>query len=137
MQILSKDVKLGNKYKIITDRLANQGYYDYIKGTEVTVTYRSGAAINVSSKNANRHVAVLVTDLGHLALDKISLEKELHRLDAEKEEIQNKIDWINETGSEEYDETQVKVWITLKTLENKKLTPLEKSKLIAKLIKEG
>ena len=59
----------------------------------------------------------------------------MEKLDSKKKTIQDKLDWMEETGSEKYDETEVKVWSTLKTLDNKKLTTLQKTKAIAELIK--
>jgi hypothetical protein len=68
----------------------------------------------------------------------------LEELDAEKNSlktkidlIQTKIDWLSETGNSEFDEEQYKVYTTLKLLEKKDLSTLEKSKLIAELIKNS
>ena len=41
---------------------------------------------------------------------------------------------MDETGSDIYDETEVKVWKTLKTIKSD-MTEIEKAKVIAKLIK--
>ena len=64
------------------------------------------------------------------------LEKELSETQTKLNNIQFKIDWIKETGSEEFNEDEFKVYQTLKLLENGKLSMLEKSKLIAELIKK-
>jgi hypothetical protein len=68
----------------------------------------------------------------------------LEELDAEKNSlktkidlIQTKIDWLIETGNFEFDEEQYKVYTTIKLLEKKDLSILEKSKLIAELIKNS
>ncbi len=68
----------------------------------------------------------------------------LEELDAEKNSlktkidlVQTKIDWLSETGNSEFDEEQYKVYTTLKLLEKKDLSTLEKSKLIAELIKNS
>lgn len=53
----------------------------------------------------------------------------------EMKEIGFKIEWMEDTGSTEFDENEFKVYQTLKLFENKELTMVEKSKLIAKLIK--
>lgn len=142
MSVKLKDIKIGDKFKIVGNRLANQGYYEFQPGTTVIVTYRAGNSTNVtqipnSTGYTGRQCNVIMTDLAPLSLKKEDLEKELLELDEQKKAIQEKIDWINETGSEEYDETEVKVWSTLKTLDNKKLTPLQKSKAIANLIKNS
>ena len=64
------------------------------------------------------------------------LELELSEAQTKLDTIQSKINWINETGSDEYSEDEFKVYQTLKLLENDKLSMLEKSKLIAELIKK-
>ena len=64
------------------------------------------------------------------------LEQELSEAQTKLDNIQFKIDWIKETGSEEFNEDEFKVYQTLKLLENGKLSMLEKSKLIAELIKK-
>jgi len=51
------------------------------------------------------------------------------------ETIQSKINWLKETGSKKFSEQEFKVYQTLKLLENGKLSMVEKSKLIAELIK--
>lgn len=140
--ILLKNVKVGDKFKIVGNRIANQGYYEFAPGTIVQVSYSVGGRITVSQLSTSpnfsgRTVSVILSDLEPLSRRKEDLQKELVELEKQKQDIQDKLNWIEETGSEEYDETEVKVWTTLKTLDNKKLSPLEKSKLIAKLIKEG
>ena len=63
------------------------------------------------------------------------LEKELSEAQTKLETIQSKLDWLKETGSNEFSEQEFKVYQTLKLLENGKLSMVEKSKLIAELIK--
>ena len=70
----------------------------------------------------------------------ITLEELNHEKDSLKSKIdliQTKIDWLSETGNSEFDEEQYKVYTTLKLLEKKDLSTLEKSKLIAELIKNS
>jgi hypothetical protein len=64
------------------------------------------------------------------------LEQQLSEAQTKLDTIQSKINWINETGSDEYSEDEFKVYQTLKLLENGKLSMIEKSKLIAELIKK-
>jgi len=142
VNIVLKNIKIGDKFRIVGNRLQTQGYYEFAPGTIVQVVYRGGTSIQItqipnSAGYTGRQASIVLSDLSPLSISKEDLQKELLKLEEQKEDIQNKIDWITETGSEEYDETEVKVWTTLKTLDDKKLSPLEKSKLIAKLIKEG
>ena len=64
------------------------------------------------------------------------LEQELTKTKTKLESIQSKINWINETGSTEFSEDEFKVYQTLKLLDDSKLSMIEKSKLIAELIKK-
>ena len=64
------------------------------------------------------------------------LEQELTETKTKLESIQSKINWINETGSTEFSEDEFKVYQTLKLLDDSKLSMIEKSKLIAELIKK-
>ena len=64
------------------------------------------------------------------------LEQELSEAQTKLNNIQFKIDWMKETGSNDFNEDEFKVYQTLKLLENGKLSMLEKSKLIAELIKK-
>lgn len=51
------------------------------------------------------------------------------------EKIDEKIAWMNEVGSDEFDETQFKVWNVLKTMDDKGLSMNERVKIIAELVK--
>jgi hypothetical protein len=64
------------------------------------------------------------------------LEKELSEAQTKLDNIQFKIDWMKETGSDDFIEDEFKVYQTLKLLDNGKLSMIEKSKLIAELIKK-
>jgi hypothetical protein len=64
------------------------------------------------------------------------LEKELSEAQTKLDNIQFKIDWMKETGSDDFNEDEFKVYQTLKLLDNGKLSMIEKSKLIAELIKK-
>jgi len=69
---------------------------------------------------------------------KVSLEElrdEYTEMENEMKEIGVKIEWMEETNSTEFNENEFKVYQTLKLFENKELTMVEKSRLIANLIK--
>ena len=67
-------------------------------------------------------------------IEELEAEKKLAK--ASVEELQNKIDWLVETGNAEFNEDEFKVYATLKLLEQKDLSISQKSKLIAELIKK-
>jgi hypothetical protein len=70
-----------------------------------------------------------------ITLEELDVEK--NSLKTKIDLIQTKIDWLIETGNFEFDEEQYKVYTTIKLLEKKDLSILEKSKLIAELIKNS
>lgn len=70
-----------------------------------------------------------------VTLEELNAEKD--SLKSKIDSIQTKIDWLTETGNSEFDEEQYKVYTTLKLLEKKDLSTMEKSKLIAELIKNS
>jgi hypothetical protein len=62
------------------------------------------------------------------------LRDEYTEKENEMKEIGIKIEWMEQTGSIEFKENEFKVYQTLKLFENKELTMVEKSRLIANLI---
>jgi hypothetical protein len=67
-------------------------------------------------------------------ITKEEIQKEIEILENQIKIEHQKLDWMSESGAEEYDENQFKVYRTLKLLENDKMSLMEKSKLIAELI---
>lgn len=61
-------------------------------------------------------------------------ENDNKELQKQIDENNLKIQFMKESGLEEYDDTQIKVYKTLQLLKKKDLNDVEKSKLIAKLI---
>lgn len=61
--------------------------------------------------------------------------KELDELNTKAKELQSRLDWMDETGAEEYDATEHKVWSVMNAVEDDSLSKLDKVKLIAKLVK--
>jgi len=88
-------------------------------------------------KNTNGHLAgwAYEWEMEEVSCSKVVFEEKMEKLKSEMEELQRKIDFLNETGNEQFDEEEYKVYSTLKLFQNDKLTDVEKSKLIAKLIK--
>jgi hypothetical protein len=62
------------------------------------------------------------------------LRDEYTEKENEMKEIGIKIEWMEQTGSTKFKENEFKVYQTLKLFENKELTMVEKSRLIANLI---
>ena len=76
-----------------------------------------------------------IWEMEEVSSSKVVLKESMEQLKSEMEELQRKIDFLNETGNEQFDAEEYKVYSTLKLFQNEKLTDVEKSKLIAKLIK--
>jgi hypothetical protein len=68
-------------------------------------------------------------------ITKEDIKKEIESLECQLNDERLKLSWMEEVGVEEYDEDQIKVYKTLKLLEDDKVSLVEKSKLIAELIK--
>lgn len=64
------------------------------------------------------------------------IEKEISSLQDKIKSEQEKLDFMTENKLNEFDETQFKVFQTLKTLDNKELSTIERSKIIASLIEK-
>ena len=62
------------------------------------------------------------------------MARRLSELNKEKNLIEDKITYLEETGSKEFDETEYKVYQTLKLLNVNNLTDIDKAKLIAQFI---
>ena len=64
------------------------------------------------------------------------LESEIAGLKSKIDEVQSKLQFLNETGYETFNEDEYKVYSTLSLLEDDKLSKIEKSKIIAELIRK-
>ena len=73
---------------------------------------------------------------------KTSIEDEIQRLNEKIAKLQVEIGhnqsivaWMDESGTDTYDETQYKVWQTLTTIENESMSKIDKARAIAALLK--
>lgn len=62
------------------------------------------------------------------------IKKEIKEKESEINNLNTKITFLEESGLAEYDEDTYKVFIALTTIENKKLSKLEKAKVVSDLI---
>lgn len=86
------------------------------------------------------HYNVYETDIQPILLNKEEIQKEIDTIQKTIDEQQAKIEnwnevlnYMNETGLEDYKELEFKAYKVLKTI-NKDTTDVEKAKLIAKII---
>lgn len=119
----SSGVVIGAKVKL------NPGFKAYINGNYayVQVIQPNGTVgtYNWLPGYIGYEVATTVEDLTN----------ELNDAKANVESIQNKITFMKETGAEEFDEDEFKVYSTLLILDEKKASKFDKAKAIAALIK--
>ena len=72
-------------------------------------------------------------DVDDLILNK---QKDIELINSQIDELKFIKQFMTENDITEYDENQYKVYKTLETLENKDLSPIDKAKIIAKLIEK-
>ena len=75
-------------------------------------------------------------------VDKAAIESEIQtltgrisKLKTDIEHNQSIIAWMDETGTDTYDENEHKVWQTLTTIENESMSKMDKVRAIAALLK--
>ena len=133
-------IMIGRKVKLVhgpsNKPSSSNGYYN--NGTEYVVTSRSTMDKSwlLTGPGGISGGWAYEWEMEGYKVGMKELEQELSEAQTKLNNIQFKIDWIKETGSEEFNEDEFKVYQTLKLLENGKLSMLEKSKLIAELIKK-
>lgn len=101
---------------------AGQNGYIYHGGS--AAFYFSNMSISVQTKEG-------------LEAEMVENENSIKELMAENESIKLKIEFIAANSLEEYDDELFKVYEVLKQLDNKKLTGIERAKVIAKIIKNS
>ncbi len=90
--------------------------------------------------NGNQHFIkgytswVGINDFEIYSMTREEIQKEISSLEEQIKVEQEKLQFMSDNNVEEFDETQYKVFKTLATLENKEISAMEKSKLIASLI---
>ena len=112
------------------------------KGLEFIITgeYPAGdcryKAYNIQHVDGANAGWVFEHEIENLNVTVEELTNELEEATAKVSEIKMKIEYLQESGAKEFDETEYKVYSTLKLLENNELSNMEKSKIIAELIKQ-
>jgi hypothetical protein len=56
-------------------------------------------------------------------------------LENELTTVRTKLAWMDEVGTDEFDETEYKVWSVMNAVDDKSMTKIERVKLIASLVK--
>ena len=69
-------------------------------------------------------------------IEKINkLDIQIKEIENKKQEIENKINFLKESGAEKYDENEYRSYVAIKTIEKELLTDYEKAQIISKLIR--
>lgn len=120
-----KSLKPGAKLRVIS-RLSGHGFEI---GEIITYDRKESSSSFYSGQWYVRAEEV------ELALkDKESIKHEIDVLKIAIKQLQSELDYLEEVKSDIYDPTEFKVYQTLKVLNGKKLSEIDKAKAIAKLI---
>ena len=129
--------RVGKRVKLVNEPVANKPYSS-------NTFIGSGRTVIIKAPNGTDRWWIETTDgvdsgwvydyeiAGRITKEEI--QKEIEILENQIKIEQQKLAWMVESGVEEYDENQFKVYRTLKLLENDNMSLMEKSKLIAELI---
>jgi hypothetical protein len=139
-KLINKKNMIGKKVRIIktprgkqSSNFRNEGREMYV--VEQCVSY-SNAWLLSTSPNGHSVGFAYDYEMEVIFINLETIEQELLKKQLEVETLRDKIKWMKEAGVAEFNEDQFKVYQTLKLLDNNDLSTLEKSKLIAELIKK-
>ncbi len=122
--------KVGQKVKITK---AGQQSSGYTAGTVGTVSSINGGYTNVILDGIGT-IGFNKGGIEGFAATKEALLEEKKEYESKISDINDKLQWIEETGNEEYDEEEVRIYKAIKVLDEAS-TPVEKAKAIAKIIR--
>jgi hypothetical protein len=128
-KLKTKDLVVGEKYKIIANHYIQNGFP---KDTIVTMVMANQGNILVTN-DSGQQIYIRLGDIAELIQSKESIELKLKDLQRQVDLEKGKLEWMNNLGYVEYNENEFKVWSTLKTLASSS-TDEEKAKIIASLI---
>lgn len=125
-------VKVGDIVKVTGNSNSN----DYCIGKEYEVLSVDDGSIRCKDIDTGRkgnHLSMkdfVISTAG----SRERITKQLNELKAEVAELQARLDWMDEIGTDSYNPTEHKVWSALNAVENDSLSKMEKVKLIASLV---
>lgn len=125
-----KDLKVGMTVILIDNAYRS---YGLSKGDTVEISHLNGASIIVQSPNGS--VNVRISSISIYPITRENLLEEIKEAEEKVQAAKDKIKWMEETKSEEYDENEYKVWEILGALDGRS-SRVVKAKKIAALIKK-
>lgn len=144
MKSKNETPKKGDIIKI-TNNNGNGHNYEVGQKYRVTVSSGSGRQMNVQAESLDGKWKGNNLISGEFQICPLTIEgykergtdlnKEIEKIQSEIKENDDIIEWMEQTGIKEYDENEHRVYVALTTIEDGKLSKLEKAKLIGKLIK--
>lgn len=129
----NKHVKVGNMVTILEDRTG----HGWKKGTEIEVvgvTKTGSGEIRAKSMDSAETRTLILNEYEITPITKEYLNTKVTELQAQINELNVKLQWLDYTGADAYDEEQFKVYNVLKLLDDKSMNLVEKTKLITNLI---
>ena len=135
---------IGKKVKLVSvpvkgKRTSGNGNIGLTETFTITGTYNPGnsdTAWSITTSTGGNAGWIYDSEIAG-GITKEEIQKEIETLECQINDEKLKLSWMEEVGTEEYDEDQFKVYKTLKLLEDGETSLVEKSKLIAELIRGG
>ena len=132
---VKQKVKKGNLVRVTGNSNSN----DYTVGE----VYRVITGVEASSKTFQAETLDGNWRGNHLHIDDVVVvgltrdyyENVIRELEAEIAETKARLKWMEETSNVEFDDNEFRAWTALTTLEDPKLSKMEKAKVLASLIK--
>jgi hypothetical protein len=121
----SHDYKIGEVYRVVSEDLTSHTF----RAVSTDGCERIGNHIKHSDCKP------AVTGIEFLKEKLADVDSKFEKLQYEKLELEAKINWMVETGADNFDENEYRVWQVLSTIDSADLSKLEKVKLIAALLK--
>ena len=120
-------VPMGAKFRVITNTCSHNYEIGRVYKKEVPCNLTSGQV--VPGRNS-----IPISDVEILASTVDAMKEDIATLEAQVNELKEKIAFCIATNTEEFDEDTFKVYQTLQIIKSKKLTDIEQAKAIASLI---
>lgn len=141
MSLKKGDLKVGDKivpfrnigshnYSIDKMYVVHEIYSDPTSSSPTEQTFR---AIDPVTGRVGNHLRY--DEIRLVANSREHFAQRIKKLEAEVSEIRSKVQWMDEVGTDEFDETEHKVWSVLNAVETEGLSKIERVKLIASIIK--
>lgn len=125
-----KSLKTGDLVRALNNRYSANGFN---KGDVAEVSNSVGSLSVLLETGMVLYITLQDIELARLSKEEI--KKSIESLEKEITLQKSKLEWMDVTGAEVYDETEAKVWNTLKTIKSDS-SDIEKAKIIANLIRQ-